>query len=185
MACLLGATWGAPGIVGWLEVLPSNQFFCPPPLPLPCSESSHSVVSHSLRPHSLHAPLSLGFSRQESWDGLLRPPPRDLPDPGIEPRSPALQEDSLPSEPSPVLKGHMLGVGQNWPRPRLSSGHLITPLPSVSDSAPQTCLPLPRLPSSLLFCVFHVLFLRLLAGASFVASDARSTPGLCLGVMLG
>ena len=36
------------------------------------------------------APLSMGFSRQEYWSGLTFPPPGDLPDPGIEPRSPAL-----------------------------------------------------------------------------------------------
>ena len=42
----------------------------------------------------------MGFSRQEYWSGLPCPPPGDLPDPGIEPRSPASQEDSLPSEPS-------------------------------------------------------------------------------------
>ena len=41
------------------------------------------------------APLSMGFSRQEYWSGLPCPPPGDLPDPGIEPRSPALQVDSL------------------------------------------------------------------------------------------
>ena len=41
----------------------------------------------------------MGFSRQEYWSGLLCPPPRDLPNPGIEPRSPTLQEDSLPTEP--------------------------------------------------------------------------------------
>ena len=44
---------------------------------------------------SLQAPLSKGFSRQEYWSGLLCPPPGD----GVEPRSPALQVDSLPSEP--------------------------------------------------------------------------------------
>ena len=42
------------------------------------------------------APLSMGFSRQEYWSGLPIPSPRDLPDPGIEPQSPALQADSLP-----------------------------------------------------------------------------------------
>ena len=45
------------------------------------------------------APLSMGFSRQEYWIGLPFPPPGDLPDPGIEPGSPALQADSLPSKP--------------------------------------------------------------------------------------
>ena len=45
------------------------------------------------------APLSMGFSRQEYWSGLpFPPPPLDLPDPGIEPRSPALRADSLPPE---------------------------------------------------------------------------------------
>ena len=44
------------------------------------------------------APLSMGFSRQEYWNGLSFPSPRDLPNPGIEPGSPALQADSLPIE---------------------------------------------------------------------------------------
>ena len=44
------------------------------------------------------APLSMGFSRQEYWRWLPCPPPGDLPNPGIEPKSPALQADSLPSE---------------------------------------------------------------------------------------
>ena len=44
------------------------------------------------------APLSVGFSKQENWSGLVYPPPGDLPDPGIEPESlasPALQMNSL------------------------------------------------------------------------------------------
>ena len=45
------------------------------------------------------APLSTGFSRQEYWSGLPFPSPGDLPNPGIEPGSPALQTDALPSEP--------------------------------------------------------------------------------------
>ena len=49
------------------------------------------------------APLSMAFSRQEYWRGLPLPPPGDLPDPGIEPRSPALQADSLLSESSGKL----------------------------------------------------------------------------------
>ena len=43
--------------------------------------------------------LSVGFSRQEYWSGLPCPPPGDLPNPGTEPGSPALQADSLLSEP--------------------------------------------------------------------------------------
>ena len=49
------------------------------------------------------APLSMEFSREEYWSGLPFPSPGDLPNPGIEPRSPALQADSLPSEPSEKL----------------------------------------------------------------------------------
>ena len=45
------------------------------------------------------APLSIEFSRQEYWSGLTFLPPGDIPDPGIEPGSPALQADTLPSEP--------------------------------------------------------------------------------------
>ena len=44
------------------------------------------------------SPLSMGFSRQEDWSGLPFPSPEDLPNPGIEPGSPALQANSLPTE---------------------------------------------------------------------------------------
>ena len=42
------------------------------------------------------ANLSMGFPRQEYWNGLPLPSPGDFPDPGIKPRSPALQADALP-----------------------------------------------------------------------------------------
>ena len=44
------------------------------------------------------ASLSMGFTRQEYWSGLPFLSPGDLPDPGIEPGSPALQADDLPTE---------------------------------------------------------------------------------------
>ena len=52
------------------------------------------------------APQSMGFSTQEYWSGLPFPSRGDFPNPGIEPRSPALQADSLPAEPpgKPFLK---------------------------------------------------------------------------------
>ena len=52
------------------------------------------------------APPSMGFSRQEDWNGLPFPSPGDLPDPGIEPGSPAFQADALTlsHQGSPVLK---------------------------------------------------------------------------------
>ena len=45
------------------------------------------------------APPSMGFFRQEYWSALPFPSPGVLPDPGIEPRSPTLRADALPSEP--------------------------------------------------------------------------------------
>ena len=51
-------------------------------------------------------PLSMGFSKQEYWSGVLFPSPEDLPNPGIEPGSPALQADYLLTE----LPGEPLGI---------------------------------------------------------------------------
>ena len=58
------------------------------------------VVSDSCDPWTVahQAPLSMRFSRQEYWSGLPFPSPGDLPNPGIEPKSPALQADDLPTE---------------------------------------------------------------------------------------
>ena len=78
-----------------------------------CESVSHSVISNSLvvvvskscpavvipRSAACQAPLSMGFSRREYWSGLPFPSPGDLPNPGIELGSLALQADSLPSEP--------------------------------------------------------------------------------------
>ena len=47
---------------------------------------------------ALQAPLSMDFFRQEYWSGLPFPSPGDLPHPGIDPRSPALQADALLTE---------------------------------------------------------------------------------------
>ena len=60
------------------------------------SSVSHLVVSKSVTPW---IPLPMEFFRQEYWGGLPFPTPGDVPDPGIQPRSPTLQGDSLPSEP--------------------------------------------------------------------------------------
>ena len=63
---------------------------------------SHSVLSDSLQPHgqsSLVGYSPWGFSRQFYWSGLPCPPPGNLPNPGTEPRSPALQVDSLLTKP--------------------------------------------------------------------------------------
>ena len=72
-------------------------------------------VSNSLRPHGLQ-PIRLlcpwGFFRQEYWSVLPCPLPGDLHNPGIEPRSPALQVDSLPSGSCRQLLMHLSPGGQ-------------------------------------------------------------------------
>ena len=60
-----------------------------------------SCVRLSVTPWTVayQVPPSMGFSRQEYWSGLPFPSPGDLPNPGIEPRSPEFQADALTSEP--------------------------------------------------------------------------------------
>ena len=82
---------------------PRQEYWSGLPFPSPVHESekwkwSPSVVSNSSWPPwtvAHQAPLSMGFLRKEHWNGLPFPSPGDFPDPGIEPRSPALQADSL------------------------------------------------------------------------------------------
>ena len=59
-----------------------------------CSVMSDSEISWTIA----HQTLSMEFPRQEYWSGLLFPSPGDVPDPGIKPRSPTLQADSLRSK---------------------------------------------------------------------------------------
>ena len=63
------------------------------------SVSQSRPVLRNLMDYSPKAPLSVEFSRQEYWSELPFSSTGDLPDPGMESRSPALQADSLPSEP--------------------------------------------------------------------------------------
>jgi len=77
-----------------------------------CAVLSCSFMSDSWQPHVPWPAWLLcpwGFSRQEYWSGLPCPPPGDLPKPEIEPMSPALQVDSLSSE--PLRKPMNTGVG--------------------------------------------------------------------------
>ena len=93
-----------------------------------CAVLRCSVMSDSLQPHGLYPARLLcpwESSRQEYWSGLPFPPPGDLPNPGIKSRSPALQVDSLPSEPTgkpnnpgvgslSLLPGIFLTQESNW-----------------------------------------------------------------------
>ena len=70
------------------------------------------------------APLSMGFFRQECWSGLPFPSPGDLPDPGIEPASPALTGGFFTTEPPgkpPVVGKWMLIFGEKRACPRVKN----------------------------------------------------------------
>ena len=95
------------------------------------------------------ASLSKGVSRQEYWSGLPFPPAEDLPNPGIEPRSPALQAEALTSEP-PV------------------------PFSSVTQSCPTPCDPMDcSLPGS---SVHGILQARILGWVAIPFSRGSSQP---------
>ena len=75
-----------------------------------CAVLSRLQLSAAPRILAHQAPLSVGFSRQEYWSGLLCPSPGNLPNPGIKPRSPAFQADSLPTEPPGKPCGNYIGL---------------------------------------------------------------------------
>ena len=79
------------------------------------------------------APPSVGFSRQEYWSGLPSPSPGDLPNPGIEPRSPALQAGASTS--APPGKHNVVGLNVRGPEEK------VPPLVSGSDESGCSCLP--------------------------------------------
>ena len=68
---------------------------------------SHVQLFVTPWPIAYQASPSMGFSRQEYWNGLPSPSPGDLPDPGIEPGSAALEADALTSEPPGKPKSYL------------------------------------------------------------------------------
>ena len=122
------------------------------------SESeNHLVMSKSVTPWTVawQAPLSKGFSRQEYWSGLPFPSPGDLPNPGVDPGSPALQTDFLSSEPPGT--------------------------PSVKYWASNVPVGVNSLHFSLYTCVGHVLLLGPgIEGDSWVCSRAEVQPVPCV-----
>ena len=99
---LLGLCWAFPG-----RLLPGLLEYA-----ILCCHSVAQSCPTLCDPHELQPARLLGlwgFSIQEYWNGLPCLPPGDLPNPGIEPRSPTLKADSLSSEPpgKPMLKPSM------------------------------------------------------------------------------
>ena len=84
------------------------------------------------------------FSRQEYWNGLPFPSAGDLPDPRIEPRSPTMQADSLPSE---LLQGHSVQFSCSFMSNSLrlhGPQHARPPCPSLTPGVYSNSCPLSR-----------------------------------------
>ena len=98
---LPGESHGQRNLAGWSPWVAKSQTWLKWLTKDTLKASSLSCVQLFATPWTVayQAPPSMGFSRQECWSGLPFPSPGDLPHPGIEPGSPALQADALPSEP--------------------------------------------------------------------------------------
>ena len=96
-----------------------------------CAVLSQVRLFGTPRTEARQAPLSMGVSRPEYWSGWPFPSPGDLSNPGIEPRSPTLQPDSLPSEPP----GKPMNTGVGSPIP--SAGDLPDPGIKLGSAAVQ------------------------------------------------
>ena len=101
-----------PGLGDWpliiLQTSYNTQFYTL----LCCAVLSRFAMSDALQLHELQPtrlPCPWGFSRQEYWSGLPCPPPGNLPNPGIKPRSPTLPADYLPSKPPEKPKDTEVG----------------------------------------------------------------------------
>ena len=86
-----------PGIELGSPALQADALLSEPPVKVKLL--SHVQLFGNAYTVAYQTPPSMGFSRQEYWSGWPFPSPGDLPSPGIEPGSPALQVDALPSEP--------------------------------------------------------------------------------------
>ena len=94
---------------------------------------SHVRLSATPWTVAYQASPSMGFPRQEYWNGLPFPSPANLPDSGIKPRSPALQADALPSEPPGKPR-----LNKMWPL--LSRSHnLLCHINALIDHYQMTC----------------------------------------------
>ena len=151
-ACCVRQPKGKSKILPLKPVTPTLQYFQCSSLDKPLWHAQHqysSYIQRRVTPWTVacQAPLSVGFSRQGDWSGLPFPSAGDLPDPGIEPESPALQADSLPSESAhkprnagvdchPLLQGIFPTLGTDLHLVRLQvdslpASHLGSPYPSL------------------------------------------------------
>ena len=137
----------------WTLVIVMVNFMCQ----LDWASESRSVMSHSFWPPTRHLCPWNEFSRQEHWSGLPCSPPGDPPNPGIEPRSPTLQADSLPSElpvqfnslsrvrlfatPGTAARQASLSITNSWSPPKPVSIESVIPSNHFIPSRPLLLLP--------------------------------------------
>ena len=96
---LEGTGWGRVRKNSWIDVGAGAQAENREKVKVKVKPLSRVWFFEIPRTVAYHAPPSMGFSMQEYWSGLPFPSPEDFPDPGIEPGSPTLWADALPSEP--------------------------------------------------------------------------------------
>ena len=99
-------SWATRELLAFQSFSSCTRFFSPLCM---LRSISHVQLFKTLRMVARQAPLSWGFSRQEYWSGLPFPSPGDLPDPGIEPGSPAWWADSLPTAMRESLLPNLFG----------------------------------------------------------------------------
>ena len=122
------------------------------------------------------SPLSMGFLRQEHWSGLSRPLSEDLPNPGFEPRSPALQVDSLPAEP--------LGNPKNIGMGSLSLFKWIFPTQESNPGLSRILAWVAHLFSRVSSLLRDWTRISCIVGGYFTSWDTRETPNLSLKAVL-
>ena len=126
------------------------------------SHFSHICLFLTLCTVALQVPLSMGFSRQEYWSGLSRPPPGDLPDPGIEPESPA----------APALQVDYLLLSHWWSPDQLILSHL-----------PQSSLLPTQITAYFLVCILWRLLLCFVCDYNFPKVPDKSLVPAILGAL--
>ena len=124
--------------------------------------------SVTLRTVACQAPLSLEFSRQGHWSGLPCRPPGDLPNPGMELRSPALRAGSLPADPSGRPMHH--GLSRSVMSDSLQPPRYLFPI-SLFPS-------LPSRPSSQVMCYLFYQFI--LICSTWPGSRRSSAYSVCV-----
>ena len=128
MGCLVDLSTILPGTCCRRPACPFFQSCGPQTCFLVCHKSSCILLFAILWTVAHQTPLTMGLSQQEYWSGLPFPPPGDLPDPGIEPASPALAGGFFThwagtKESAPRVQFHYLQTLINWNLIRTSGFH--------------------------------------------------------------